>query len=39
MNNLSQTITTLEIAEMMEVPHSDILKKIEGRIGKGNSEC
>ena len=34
MNNLSQTITTIEIAEMMEVPHSDILKKIEG-----NSEC
>lgn len=31
MNNLSQTITTLEIAEMMEVPHSDILKKIDGR--------
>ncbi len=25
------TITTLEVAEMMEVPHSDLLKKIEGR--------
>lgn len=25
------TITTLEIAEMMKVPHSDVLKKIEGR--------
>lgn len=25
------TITTLEIAEMMEISHSDILKKIEGR--------
>lgn len=32
MNNLKKsTITTLEIAEMMEVPHADILKKIEGR--------
>lgn len=26
-----QTITTLEIAEMMDVPHADLLKKIEGR--------
>ena len=25
------TITTLEIAEMMEVSHADILKKLEGR--------
>ena len=32
MNELRRTtITTLEIAEMMEVPHSDILKKLEGR--------
>lgn len=32
MNNLSKTtLTTLEVAEMMEVPHSDLLKKIEGR--------
>ncbi len=32
MNDLGKTtITTLEIAEMMEVPHSDILKKLEGR--------
>lgn len=31
MLNLSQTITTLEIAEMMKIPHSDILKKINGR--------
>lgn len=32
MNDLRQaTITTLEVAEMMEVPHSDLLKKIEGR--------
>lgn len=28
---LEQTITTLEIAEMMGVQHSDILKKVEGR--------
>lgn len=27
----TRTITTLEIAEMMEVPHADILKKLEGR--------
>lgn len=25
------TLTTLEVAEMMEVSHSDLLKKIEGR--------
>lgn len=32
MNNLTKTtITTLEIAEMMEVSHADILKKLEGR--------
>jgi hypothetical protein len=32
MNNLRKTtITTLEVAEMMEVPHSDLLKKLEGR--------
>lgn len=32
MNNLrNNTITTLEVAEMMEVPHSDLLKKLEGR--------
>lgn len=32
MNNLRKTtLTTLEVAEMMEVPHSDLLKKIEGR--------
>lgn len=28
---MKSTITTLEVAEMMEVPHSDILKKLEGR--------
>lgn len=26
-----KTISTLEIAEMMEVPHSDLLKKLDGR--------
>ena len=32
MTNLRKsTITTLEVAEMMEVPHSDLLKKLEGR--------
>lgn len=32
MNGLRKaTITTLEVAEMMEVAHSDLLKKIEGR--------
>ena len=32
MNDLRKaTITTLEVAEMMEVPHGDLLKKIEGR--------
>lgn len=31
MNNLRRTtITTLEVAEMMETPHKDILKKLEG---------
>ena len=29
--NLEQTITTLEIAEMMGVQHCDILRKLEGR--------
>lgn len=32
MNDLRKsTITTLEVAEMMEVPHNDILRKLEGR--------
>lgn len=32
MNDLKKTmITTLEVAEMMEVPHADLLKKLEGR--------
>lgn len=32
MNELRKnTITTLEVAEMMEVSHADILKKLEGR--------
>lgn len=31
MAELEQTITTVEIAEMMETSHADILKKLEGR--------
>lgn len=32
MNDLRKvTLTTLEVAKMMEVPHSDLLKKLEGR--------
>lgn len=32
MNNLRKTtITTLEVAEMMEVSHNDILRKLDGR--------
>ena len=32
MNDLRKTtITTLEVAEMMEVPHNDILRKLDGR--------
>ncbi len=32
MNDLSKkTITTLEVAEMMEVPHSDLLRRLKGR--------
>lgn len=30
MNQLEQTITTVEIAEMMEISHKEILRKIEG---------
>lgn len=30
-NLMKSTITTVEVAEMMEVSHSDILKKLEGR--------
>lgn len=30
-----QTITTMEIAEMMNVPHSKILRKLDGREEKG----
>ncbi|MBO5304023.1 MAG: Rha family transcriptional regulator [Lachnospiraceae bacterium] len=34
MNDLRKsTITTLEVAEMMEVPHNDILRKLDGRKG------
>lgn len=31
METLEQTITTVEIAKMMETSHADILKKLEGR--------
>ena len=32
MNDLRKaTLTTLEVAEMMEVPHSDLLQKLDGR--------
>lgn len=31
----SATITTLEIAEMMEIRHSDIVRRLEGRESKG----
>lgn len=30
MNQISKTITTVEIAEMMEISHKEILRKIEG---------
>lgn len=30
------TLTTLEVAEMMEVPHSDLLKKLDERIAYKN---
>lgn len=36
MNQLGQSITTLEIAEMMEVNHWEILRKLEGRTGTSN---
>lgn len=31
MNQITSIFTTVEIAEMMNVPHGDVLKKIEGR--------
>ena len=32
MNNLRKaTLTTLEVAEMMEVSHNDVLRKLDGR--------
>lgn len=35
MSDLARTtLTTLEVAEMMETPHCDILKKLEGRKGR-----
>lgn len=35
--NKEQTITTLEIAEMMELPHYEILKKLEGTTNPDGS--
>lgn len=35
--NKTQTITTLEIAEMMEIPHYEILRKLEGTINADGS--
>ena len=32
--NIEQTITTLEIAEMMGVQHWEIIRKLEGRTGR-----
>lgn len=36
MEALKQTITTLEIAEMMNMKHGSILRKLEGREINGN---
>lgn len=35
MNQISKTITTVEIAEMMETEHSKIIRKLDGREEKG----
>lgn len=35
MNQISKTITTVEIAEMMEVNHWEVIRKLEGRELKG----
>ncbi len=35
----STTITTLEVAEMMEVEHWEILRKLDGRIKKDGSHA
>lgn len=35
--NKIQTITTLEIAEMMEIPHYEILKKLDGTTNSAGS--
>lgn len=38
MNNLRKsTITTLEVAEMMEVEHWELLRKLDGRTKKDGS--
>lgn len=35
MNQIEQTITTLEIAEMMETRHDRVLRKLEGQDVRG----
>lgn len=35
--NKIQTITTLEIAEMMEIPHYEVLKKLDGTTNPDGS--
>lgn len=38
MNDIeTATITTLEIAEMMGIRHSDIVRRLEGRESKENT--
>lgn len=36
MNQIGQTLSSLEVAEMMDTPHKAILQKLEGRTIKGN---
>lgn len=35
MNKLEQTITTVEVAEMMKVKHWEVMRKLDGRIKYG----
>ena len=35
MNEIEQTITTVEIAEMMDTSHRNIMRKLEGQETKG----
>ena len=36
MNQIEQTLSSLEVAEMMDTPHKTILQKLEGRTINGN---